>query len=276
MITIENLTKQYDGFSLNLSMQVPKGKVTGIVGKNGAGKSTTIKAILGLIQPDSGSVLVFGKEASNMSRQEKARIGVTFAESGFSNTFTVSAIVKILESMYPAFDKAFFLQQASNLGLPMKKPLKEFSTGMKAKVRVLTALSHRAELLILDEPTAGLDVLARNEILCLLRTYMEEKPDRSLLIASHISSDLEGLCDDIYLIDNGRVLLHEDMEVLLKEYAVLHVSPEQYAAMAKEAMLAARKTGTGYTCLTNSKQRYLGLPMENGSIDELLQMLVTM
>lgn len=276
MITIENLTKQYDGFSLNLSMQVPKGKVTGIVGKNGAGKSTTIKAILGLIQPDSGSVLVFGKEASNMSRQEKARIGVTFAESGFSNTFTVSAIVKILENMYPAFDREFFLNKAAQLGLPMKKPLKEFSTGMKAKVRVLTALSHRAELLILDEPTAGLDVLARNEILCLLRTYMEENPDRSLLIASHISSDLEGLCDDIYLVDNGRVLLHEDMEALLNEYAVLHVSPEQYAAIDKESLLAARKTGTGYTCLTNSKQRYLGLPMENGSIDELLQMLVTM
>lgn len=279
MIVIDHLTKHYDRFSLDLSLNIPRGRVTGIVGKNGAGKSTTIKAILGLVTPDSGSVLVFGKEASMLTGQDKVRIGVSFAESGFSSMFTLDSIIKILEHMYPAFDKAFFLHQAEQLSLPMNKPLKEFSTGMKAKVRVLTAISHRADLLILDEPTAGLDVLARNELLNLLRNYMDENDGRSILISSHISSDLEGLCDDIYLIDNGRAVLHENMTTLLSSYAVMNITEEQYAELDKTGLLAVRKNASEYACLTNQKQYYLeaipGINTENASIDELLQMLVS-
>lgn len=216
MITIDELTKQYDGFSLHVSLHVPKGCVTGIVGKNGAGKSTTIKAILGLVTPDAGLVRVFGKDAAALTGRDKERIGVTFAESGFSRYFTVSSIIRIMEQMYPAFNKDFFLRQAGKLEIPLKKPLAEFSTGMKAKVRVLAAISHNADLLILDEPTAGLDVLARNEILNLLKEYMAENSERSILITSHISGDLEGLCDEIYLIDKGQVILHEDMQTILR------------------------------------------------------------
>lgn len=218
MITIQQLTKQYTGFTLNVSLSVPKGRITGLVGKNGAGKSTTIKALLGLMKPDAGSVRILGKEASLLTSRDKERLGVTFAESGFSNYFTVASIVRILKAMYPTFDQDFFLQQAKILELPLNKPLREFSTGMKAKVRVLVAISHNAELLILDEPTSGLDVLARNEILNLLRDYMEGNPERSILITSHISSDLEGLCDDIYLIDKGQILYHQDMPTLLAEH----------------------------------------------------------
>lgn len=278
MIIIDHLTKLYDGFSLEVSLTVPKGRVTGLVGKNGAGKSTTIKAILGLVKPDSGSVRVFGKEAAALTGQDKQRLGVTFAESGFSGYLTVSAIVKILEQMYPVFDRAMFLTQCRKLGIPMNKPLKEFSTGMKAKVRVLAAISHKADLLILDEPTAGLDILARREILNLLREYMAEEPNRSILITSHISGDLEGLCDDIYMIGGGRVILHEDMAVLLKDYAVLRATEEQFRRMNREELLAVRKTAGGYACLTDKKDVWLerepGLTAEGGSVDELMLMLM--
>lgn len=230
MITIHQLTKHYDGFSLQVSLCVPKGRVTGIIGRNGAGKSTTMKAILGLVTPDAGSVHVFGKEAGALTNRDKERIGVTFAESGFSQLFTVSSIIKIMEQLYPAFDKSFFLKQAEQLALPLNKPLKEFSTGMKAKVRVLAAISHGAELLILDEPTAGLDLFARNEILDLLKSFMAGSRERSILITSHISSDLESLCDDLYFIDNGQVLLHQDVQNILAEHGSIDQWLQKLAA----------------------------------------------
>ncbi len=148
---------------------------------------------------------------------------------------------------------------------------------MKAKLRVLTALSHRADLLILDEPTAGLDVVARNEILDLLRAYMAEKEERSILITSHISTDLEGLCDDIYMIHDGKVVLHRDTDELLGNFAVLKVSREAYETLDKTHLLAVQESSFGYQCLTDEKryyaENYPGIVLENGSIDELIVMM---
>lgn len=279
MIQIENLTKYYADFSLNISLSLPAGRVTGIVGRNGAGKSTTIKAILGLIPADGGAVRVLGKDACRLNGEDKQKIGVALAESGFSNYITAGTALRILKVMYRDFDEAYFLQMARVQALPLNKPIKDFSTGMKAKLRVMTALSHHARLLILDEPTAGLDVVARNEILDMLRDYLSRHADSSLLITSHISSDLEGLCDDIYLIHNGRVILHEDTDVLLGSYAQLKVSDEDYEKLDKQYLLASRKTAFGYLCLTGEKQfyrdNYPGIIIENGSIDELIVMLTT-
>ena len=277
MIKIDHLVKEYKDFSLNLSLEIPAGRVTGIVGRNGAGKSTTIKAILGLVKADGGTVTVFGKPADQLSGKDKERMGVAFAESGFSNYINVQAVTKILKKMYPTFDEDFFTRQVKAQKLPLTKPIKEFSTGMKAKLRVLVAMSHKADLLILDEPTAGLDVLARNDILDLLRSYMAENENRSLLITSHISGDLEGLCDDIYMIHDGKVILHEETDVLLGSYAILKVTEDVYRTMEKSYLLQTKKTSYGYNCLTNEKQYYAenypGMVIENGSIDELIVMM---
>lgn len=274
MIKIDHLTKQYKDFSLSLSMELPEGRVTGLVGRNGAGKSTTIKAILGFIRPDSGSVTVLGKESLRLNGQDKERMGVALAESGFSSVLNVEAVSAILQKMYHRFDRAAFLRQAQEQQLPLKKPIREYSTGMKAKLRVLVAMSHQPDLLILDEPTAGLDVLARNEVLDLLRSYLAEDDRRSLLITSHISSDLESLCDDIYMIHNGKVILHEDTDVLLSRYAVLKVSPETYETLDKTYLLRTTQTSYGYACVTKEKQfyqeNYPGIAMEHSSIDQLL------
>ena len=147
---------------------------------------------------------------------------------------------------------------------------------MKRKLQILAAITHDAKFLILDEPTAGLDVTAREEILDLLRGYMEEE-GRAILISSHISSDLEGFCDDIYMIQDGKIILHEDTDVLLDSYAVMKVTDEQYERMDQEYILCRKKEGFGYSLLTDQKrfyqENYPGIVIENGSIDEVISMM---
>lgn len=273
MIQIENVEKRYGDFTLTVSLEVKEGQITGLIGKNGAGKSTTIKAILGLIKPDAGTVTVFGKKVSELQIADREAIGVTMADSGFSNYLTVSDVIGIQKRMYHSFDETFFRSFCEKNKLPLNKPLKEFSTGMKVKIKVLSAISHQAKCLILDEPTTGLDVAARNEILDMLRNYMEQDPGRSILITSHISSDLENLCDDVYMID-GKVLLHEDMDVIISQYGILKMDERQYQQLDKAYILSAEKGRYGVRCLTNQRQFYVenypGIVIENGNIDELI------
>jgi len=277
MIKIENLEKEYGSYRLKLSMEIEEGRVSGLVGSNGAGKSTTIKAILGLINPTSGMVTVFGKNAKELNAKDKENIGVAMSDSGFSTYLNVSDVIKILRNLYSSFDEDDFKKKCKQWGLPLDKKIKDFSTGMKAKLRVLIALSHKAKLLILDEPTAGLDVMARNEILDVLRDYLMEDEERTLLISSHISSDLEGLCDDIYMIHNGKLVFHEDTDVLLGEYALLKVTESQYEKIDMKYVVKKKKENYGYALLTNEKkfyqENYPDVIMENGSIDELIIMM---
>ena len=274
MITIENLTKNYSDFSLNISLDIPEGTVSGLVGRNGAGKSTTIKAILNLIRPDGGKVIVFGKAAAELTSEDKQQLGVALSDSGFSGYLKIRDIKAILKNMYPSFEEDRFMQLCQKLSLPLDKPVKEFSTGMKAKLRVITAITHKARLLIMDEPTSGLDVEARNEILDILRNYLAENEDCSILISSHISSDLEGLCDDIYLIHDGRILLHEDTDNLLSRYGIIKVNEEMFNTIDKSHILSWRRESFGYSLFTDEKQYYLenypGIIVEDGNIDDLI------
>ena len=277
MIKMENVKKTYPAFVFQLSLEISKGRITGLVGKNGAGKSTAIKLMVGLVKAESGTIEIFGKPVSEMKALDKQRIGVSLAESGFNELFTVTDTEKILAKMYQNFDRNWFEEQCRKLQLPMQKKIREFSTGMKAKLRVLAALSHRADLLILDEPTAGLDVEARNEILDLLRSYAAEDESRTILITSHISSDLEHLCDDIYLIHEGKQVLHEETDVILEQYGLIKASEEQYAALDKEYLLKCRKEAYGYACFTSDqqyyKENYPDLVVERAGIDELILMM---
>ena len=274
MIQINGLKKKYKDFTLDLTLDLPKGRVSGLVGKNGAGKSTTLKAILGLIQTDEGSVKVFGKDAFNLTSEEKQQLGVALSDSSFSGYLTVDAVKNILKNMYHSFDEEKFLDLSEKMKLPLNKQIKEFSTGMKAKLKVIAALCHKAKLLIMDEPTSGLDVEARNEVLDILREYLAQDDEVSLLISSHISSDLEGLCDDIYLIDEGRLLLHEQTDELLDKYGVIKVDDESFGKLEKDHILAYKKEKFGYSLFTDEKEyyreNYPDLIIENGNIDDLI------
>lgn len=277
MVSIKNLKKNYGDYSLDISMEVPDGRIIGLVGKNGAGKSTTIKSILGLIKPDGGEVSVFGKDATTLSAADKERIGVMLSDSGFSMYLCAADIAKILSKLYKQCDPNEFLRKCKEQGLPEKKLIKDYSTGMKAKLRVLVALSHNADLLIMDEPTAGLDVEARNEILDILRDYLTRDENRSILITSHIATDLEELCDEIYLLQKGKIILHEDTDVILSEYAVLKVDEETYSKLDKEHIIKAKKENFGYKCLTKElkyyKENYPDIVIEKTGIDDLILIL---
>lgn len=278
MLKIEHVRKNYDTFSLDCSLEVPQGCVTGLIGQNGAGKTTTFKALLGLISIDGGSIQIFDKNLQEFQVQDKQKLGVVLSDSGFSGYLTVDDIIPVLTHLYDSFDQSFFLQNLQKFGLPRSKKIREFSTGMKAKLKVLAAISHNPRLLILDEPTAGLDVVARDELLDMLRTFMEQDEQRSILISSHISSDLETMCDDLYMIHDGRIILHEDTDVLLSDYALLKVNEEQYRRLDTQYLLCSRKESYGYSCLTNQKQFYLEnypeIAIEKGSIDNVVTMMI--
>ncbi len=277
-LEFNQVIKKYDGFQLNCTMTVEEGCVTGLIGRNGAGKSTAFKAALGLIRVNGGMVTLNGKEVSELRAREKEKIGVVLSDSGFSNYLTIKDIICIMKGMYKKFRKEEFVSRCKRFGLPLDKQIKEFSTGMKAKLKVLLAMSYEAELLILDEPTAGLDVVARDEILDMLRTYME-KEGNSILISSHISSDLEGLCDDIYMIDNGTIVLHEDTNVLLDEYGVLKVTKEQYDTLDKAYILSCKAEPFGFALLTKEKrfyqENYPEIVVEKAGIDQMITLLIS-
>ena len=278
-LVLENVKKKYKTFELNLSMTLEPGTITGLIGRNGAGKSTTFKAILGLIKLTDGKVLIDGKESKELKPADKEDIGVVLSDSGFSGYMTVKDAIAIMDAMYSKFDKADFTAKCEQFNIPLNQKIKEFSTGMKAKLKVLLAMSHGAKLLILDEPTSGLDVVVRNQILDLLREYMEKDEENSILISSHISSDLEGLCDDVYFIENGQIIMHEETDTLMDEYGILKVTPEQYEKLEQEYILCTKKDKYGYTCLTNQKQYFVenhpDIVIEKSEIDEIIALMLS-
>ncbi|MBP3569615.1 MAG: ABC transporter ATP-binding protein [Lachnospiraceae bacterium] len=277
-LEFNQVVKKYDGFMLDCTMTVEEGCVTGLIGRNGAGKSTAFKAALGLIRLDDGTVTLDGRDVASLSAKEKEKIGVVLSDSGFSSYLAVKDVVCIMKGMYKNFRKEEFLERCKRFGLPLDKQIKDFSTGMKAKLKVLTAMSYGAKLLILDEPTAGLDVVARDEILDMLRNYMESG-ENSILISSHISSDLEGLCDDVYMIDNGKIVLHEETNVLLDEFGVLKVTQEQYDKLDKAYVMSKKKEAFGYALLTREKrfyqENYPEIAIEKAGIDQIITLLIS-
>ncbi len=277
LLKMENVKKNYGSFTLDCSIEVKKGQVTGLVGSNGAGKSTTFKSLLGLIFPDSGDIEMFGKKLDNITAADKEQLGVVLTEANICELLKPKDLVSIMKGMYKSFSADTYLAQCKRYNIPLDKPIKEFSTGMKAKLKVILALSHDAKLLILDEPTAGLDVIMRNELLDMLREYMSDD-ERGILISSHIATDLEGICDDLYMIADGKIVLHEETDVLLSEYGVLKVTKEQYETLDKQYIVAVKEEKFGCACLTNQKdfyqENYPHIVIEKGSIDDLIIIMV--
>lgn len=277
MLKLKDVKKCYSDFELSCSLEVPDGCIVGLIGANGAGKTTLFKMILGLIRPEAGEMELFGKKVARVTSKELEKMGVVLAEAGPNGYLDIKSYLPILDSAYRTFCREEFLDVCKKASLPIDKPIREFSTGMKKKLQILIALSHESDLLILDEPTSGLDVIARDEILDWLRSYMETE-GRSILISSHISGDLEEFCDDIYMIDQGKIVLHEEADRLLEKYGLLKVTEEQYQKLDKQYLLRKKKETFGYQCLTNEKQFYVEnypqIVVENGSIDTLLYMMI--
>lgn len=277
MLKMTSVKKNYRDFTLDCTLEIKPGYVTGLVGRNGAGKTTAFKSVLGLISVDGGEIEIFGKKLSDFKSKDKEKIGVLLSDSGFSGELKVKDIIPVLSAVYSQFDKEDFLKKCKQMKLPLNKKIKEFSTGMKARLKLIIAITHNADLLILDEPTAGMDVMARESIIDMLREYMEQG-ERAILISSHISGDLEGLCDDIYMIDNGKIILHQDTDVILSSYGILKLRDEEYRKLDKSHILKIKKENFGVSCLTDEKQFYLdnypGIVVERGGIDSVITMMI--
>ena len=223
-IEIKNLSKHYRGFSLeNLNLTLPGGCIMGLVGENGAGKSTTIRMILGLSRPDSGEITVFGQK---LTPELQERIGVVLDEPGYPGCMNADQIGKMLAGIYKNWERETYDHYLAKLCIPGNKPFKAFSKGMKMKLCLAAALSHGAKLLILDEATSGLDPVVRDELLDIFNDFTRDE-ENSILISSHIVSDLEKICDYVAFLHRGKLMLCREKDELLNEYAFVQGSREQ-------------------------------------------------
>lgn len=246
-IEIKNITKKYQDFTLDhISFNVPKGSIVGLVGENGAGKSTTINLIMDIINADSGEIFIFGKSNKNKDFiKTKQDIGIVIDEAYFPEILTILNVEKILKNTFENFDSTMFMKLVEKFNLPKKKRLNEFSRGMKMKLGILSALSHNPKLLILDEATSGLDPLVRSEILDMLSEFTRNE-EHSILISSHIVSDLEKICDYIVFIHKGKILISEGKDDLLEKYGILRIKETDLDNIPVEAIISKNKTSYGY------------------------------
>ena len=267
---IINLNKAYKGFALkNINLSLPKGYIMGFVGANGAGKSTTMGCLLGMIKPDSGIIKIFDKDIKNITAADKEKIGMVMDGCPFAEVLNIKDIRRIVSSIYRTFDKAKFDSLVSRFSLPENKPVKDFSTGMRAKLNIAVALSHNAQLLVLDEATSGLDPLVRDEILDILQDFVCDE-NRSILISSHITSDLEKICDYIAFIRNGQIVFVENKDDLKEKYALIHCTKQQFESVDTAAVVGAKYTEYNVTALVLKEAVKDGFVAEKPSIEDIM------
>lgn len=273
-IEISGLTKRYDGFALdNLSFSVPKGSIMGFIGQNGAGKTTTIKAILNIIKADEGSVKLLGMNNLTDEIPIKERIAAVFDEIPFHDEFTAKNLNVIFGDIYKNWNTQTFEQYLDRFALPRKKKIGKLSKGMKMKLQIACALSHGAELLIMDEATTGLDPVVRNEILDIFLEYIQDE-NHSIFMSSHITSDLEKVADSVTFIDKGRLLLTGYKDDILENHGVIKCGKEDYKEIAAEDIISVRLTDFGAEVMVSDKaackRKYSGLVMDNTTLEEIM------
>jgi len=273
-LEIRNLTKAYPGFTLDdLNLTLPSGCIMGLIGENGAGKSTTIKLILDMIHKDSGSITILGKDNTDGIELTKEDIGVVMDEVGIPECFTVKQVGNVMRHTFRNWDDAEYARLVQKLALPDKKQFKEFSRGMKMKLGIAIALSHKAKLLILDEATSGLDPVVRDEVVEMLSDFTRDE-DHSILISSHIVSDLEKLCDYVAFLHKGKLLVCEEKDQLLAEYGLIHCTAEEIQNLPAEAIKYKKENPYGIEAMVLRNAVPAGVNVSPISIEELFVFMV--
>ena len=277
ILQIENLTRQYPGFLLDhISFSIPKGSIMGLIGENGAGKSTTIKAALNLIKRDEGKVTFWGQDLS-LSEGLKEDIGVVFDGINFYETLTPAKVGNISGAAYKQWDSSLYHNYLQRFQLPADKEIKNFSKGMKTKLCIAAALSHDPKLLILDEATSGLDPVIRDDILDVFLEFVQDE-NHSILMSSHISSDLEKIADYITFIHQGKVLFCKSKDELRYRYGIIHCKTEDFHTIDPSEILAFRQDDYQWNVLTSDKERarrkYKNAVIDDASIDDILLLYV--
>lgn len=269
-IELKDVTRVYPKFKLNnINLSVPCGSVMGFIGENGAGKSTTIKAILGLLKKGEGTVTVLGEDASGLSSQIKEQIGVVFDGLAFPANLNAKQLDKVMSGIYKTWDSADFFGYLNRFELPLDKKFKSFSRGMEMRLSIAAALSHNPRLLILDEPTSGLDPVMRSEILDIFMEFMQDET-HSILISTHITSDLEHIADYICFIHKGSIIFTEERNEMLERHRILKCTDDELARIDKADIIGMRKGRYSNEVLTTAAEKYPDIAADAPSIEEIM------
>lgn len=268
-IELRGLTKTYKTFQLGpIDLTLPMGTIMGLVGENGAGKSTTLKAILDLVKPSAGEITLLGQPVPDAYPALKEEIGVVLDALPFPGYLNAKELGNCMAAAFQSWDSQVYSVYLARLNLPESQKIKEYSRGMTMKLALATALSHHAKLLILDEATSGLDPMVRQEILDILYDFCDE--EHAILISSHIVSDLEKICDYIAFLHEGKLLLVDEKDKLLEQYGLLKCSKEQMAALAKGTVLSSRIYNYGAEALVRRDLVPAGLTVDRITLEELI------
>ncbi len=271
-ILVRGLCKQFDGFLLDhVSFKVPKGRIVGFIGENGAGKSTTINLILDELKMDNGQIQILGMENTNSTI--KKDIGVVFDECNFHDVFNTSDIEKILSGIYQSWDGNLYRQYLQKFKIPEKKQIGSFSKGMKMKLSIICAMAHKPKLLILDEATTGLDPVVRDEMLDLFLEFIQDE-ECSIFFSSHITSDIQKIADYVILIHQGKIIFEEQKDDLVYNYGIMKCGKEKFASISPDDYIIHRVTNVSVECLVRDreaiKNKYKNIVVDNATLEDIM------
>lgn len=272
-LEIHSLTKSYPGFTLGpLDLTLPSGCILGLIGENGAGKSTTIKLILNMLHQNGGTITILGKDSREnvLARQD---IGVVMDEQGIPPALNARQVGNIMKNIFRNWDMGAYVSYISALEIPEKKPFKDFSRGMKMKLGIAIALSHHPKLLLLDEATSGLDPVVRDQVVGMLEDFTRDE-NHTVLMSSHIVSDLERVCDYIAFLHKGKLMLYAEKDALLSQYGILRCTREALDGLGADAIVHRKDTPYGSEALVLRDAVPQGLEVGNVSIEELFVLMV--
>lgn len=274
ILEVTNLSKNYNNFSLdNVNFSLQEGCITGFIGINGSGKTTTIKAILGLILKDAGSITLSGKEIGDHERELKNRIGVVLDDGYFYEELTLKEMKSIIAPAYTNWDEDIFLNYMERFNLKVNQKISTLSKGMRMKYAIALALSHHADLLIMDEPTSGLDPLVRSELMNILLDFMKEEGN-SVFFSTHITSDLDKIADILILIDQGEIIFSEEKDQLLETHAIVKGDLTLLNEHTRKLFLTLRETTYGFEGITqdidNVRQQMIDIVIEKPTIEDIM------
>lgn len=277
-LAVYGLTKRYSDFLLNdVSFTVPRGTIVGLIGENGAGKSTTIKTILNLIKKDAGQIEILGKKEQEIDFDTRNRIGVVFDKHNFPVSMSPNNLGKLLETVYPLWDRNRYGELLKNLSLPTDRKIKKLSKGMKMKLAIAAALSHHSEILILDEATSGLDPIVRDDILDLLLEFVQEE-NHSILISSHITSDLEKIADYIVFLHEGKMVFSKTKDELRYYYGIMKCGAAQFKKIDKSDIVAYRKQDFEWQVLVanrkEAQKKYPNTIIDPATLDDIMLLFI--
>ena len=270
-IEMIGVTKNYEGFTLeNLNLKVPNGSIVGLVGTNGAGKSTTIKLIMNAVASDKGRIIVLGKDNTDKDFDRlKEEIGVVLDEAYFPESLTAKNVNSIMKRTYQKWDEKLYFDYMADFRIDQKKTFKDYSRGMKMKLAIAVALAHKPKLLILDEATSGLDPIIRNEILDIFNDFTRNE-DNSILLSSHIVSDLEKICDYIAFLQEGKLVFCEEKDRILEKYAVVKVSDKDYENIPSDAIMGRSKSKYDVEVLVEKSKLSNAFSLEHTTLEDII------